>query len=500
MGTDKATMTARRLLIPLAAVVLMIAGLPATSVAASASVAMHDNYFSPQTLHVDPGDTVVWSNQGSRVHTVTSDTGDFDSGNVNPGGTYQHTFSKEGYYYYHCRYHGGRGQVGMWGVVIVGNPPPPKSGGGGKKDKRPTLRVPHDYKTIQAAVDHAKPGSTVLVGPGVYREAVQVKTDDLIVKGVDRFRTILNGGNRKANGFVVDGAKSVTIANLTVRNYTGNGVFFNNSVNYNANHIDAIKDRTYGIYAYNSYRGTFAHDFAYGSGDSGFYIGSCLACGAIIEHVRAKTNFLGYSGTNATGVVIRNSTWVHNGAGIVPNTLPTEDYAPNNGTTIIDNLVMNNNYDSIPSAGISEQFGIPFGTGIWVLGVNNNIVKGNTIMNHDRYGVLVTESIEPHSVPMNNRIWGNTIRKTGMYALAWTGEGMNNCFGRNHFSGQTGPPDMQTIYACKNRPFTGVPFPPVQADVAASLLTANTRPQKDPPDPRRPRCQKGAPDCTRHRR
>jgi hypothetical protein len=215
----------------------------------------------------------------------------------------------------------------------------------------------------------------------------------------------------------------------------------------------------------------------------------------VIEHVTASTNFLGYSGTNATGVVIRNSMWVHNGAGIAPNTLPTEDYAPNRGTTIIDNVVMNNNYDSIPAAGISEQFGIPYGTGIWLIGVDNTIVKNNTIMNHDRYGVLITESIEPHSIPMNNRVWGNTIRKSGKYALAWTGEGMNNCFGSNHFTGPTGPPDMQTLYACKNRPFAGAPFPPVQADVAASLATANTRPQKDPPDPRRPRCQKGAPDC-----
>ncbi|MEA2475829.1 MAG: hypothetical protein QOF16_528 [Actinomycetota bacterium] len=485
-----------KLLVPLTIAVLMLGGLPAESIAASASVTVRDNYFSPQTVHVDPGDTVVWTNQGSRVHTVTSDTGDFDSGNMSSGATYQHTFAKEGYYYYHCKYHGAKGQVGMWGVVIVGNPKPPGSGGGGKKkDARPTLRVPKDYKTIQKAVNHAKPGSTVVIAPGVYHEAVSVKTNDLIVKGVDRFRTVLNGRNRRANGFLVDGANHVTISNLTVRNYTGNGVFFNNSVGYNANHIDAIKDRTYGIYAFNSYRGTFAHDFAYGSGDSGYYIGSCLGCGAVIEHVTASTNFLGYSGTNATGVVIRNSMWVHNGAGIAPNTLPTEDYAPNRGTTIIDNVVMNNNYDSIPAAGISEQFGIPYGTGIWLIGVDNTIVKNNTIMNHDRYGVLITESIEPHSIPMNNRVWGNTIRKSGKYALAWTGEGMNNCFGSNHFTGPTGPPDMQTLYACKNRPFAGAPFPPVQADVAASLATANTRPQKDPPDPRRPRCQKGAPDC-----
>ena len=42
-----------------------------------------------------------------------------------------------------------------------------------------TLRVPQDYKTIQAAVDAAKTGNLVLVDKGVYKEAVDVTTDDI---------------------------------------------------------------------------------------------------------------------------------------------------------------------------------------------------------------------------------------------------------------------------------------------------------------------------------
>lgn len=38
-----------------------------------------------------------------------------------------------------------------------------------------TLHVPKDYKTIQTAIDAAKPGDTVLVEPGVYREQVRLK-------------------------------------------------------------------------------------------------------------------------------------------------------------------------------------------------------------------------------------------------------------------------------------------------------------------------------------
>ena len=38
-----------------------------------------------------------------------------------------------------------------------------------------TLHVPKDFKTIQAAVDAAKPGDTVLVDAGTYREQVRLK-------------------------------------------------------------------------------------------------------------------------------------------------------------------------------------------------------------------------------------------------------------------------------------------------------------------------------------
>ena len=48
------------------------------------------------------------------------------------------------------------------------------------------LRVPDDYATIQSAVDEARPGDMVLVGPGVYRESVIVETDQIVIRGLDR--------------------------------------------------------------------------------------------------------------------------------------------------------------------------------------------------------------------------------------------------------------------------------------------------------------------------
>ena len=471
---------------------------PKPAHAASATVQVRDNTFVPEEVHIDPGDSVVWHyDQGRNVHTVTSDErGGFRSGDMRPGSTYEHRFPEEGYYPYFCRYHGGRGGAGMAGLVVVGNPPP-QAKPEVRRNARTRLVVPRDYKTIQKAVNAAKPGSAVVIRPGVYRESVIVQTPRLLIRGVDRFRTVLHGGDRMGNGFIVDGVNNVTVKNLTVRNFQENGIFFNDMVGYKANKIDAIKNRTYGIYAFNSYDGVIKNSFGYGSADSAFYIGQCMGCGGLVHNVNARKNYIGYSGTNATGVVVSKSTFTNNGAGVVPNTLPTEELGPNRGTLVVRNFIKNNNYSKIPARGFSETVGIPFGTGVWTPGVQNNVVKANEIRNHHRYGVLISQSAAAEPLPINNRVRRNLIRNSGMYDLAWDGTGYDNCFLNNDFTGETGPPEIETLYNCHNRPFAGVPYPPVQADVAASLTNSQTREQEEPPEPKRPRCQRGAPGCDR---
>jgi plastocyanin len=66
--------------------------------------------FSPKTLTISVGTTVVWKNMTGAPHTVTSDDGSsFNSGVANPiaaqGGTYQFTFTKAGTFSYHCSIH-----------------------------------------------------------------------------------------------------------------------------------------------------------------------------------------------------------------------------------------------------------------------------------------------------------------------------------------------------------------------------------------------------------
>jgi plastocyanin len=76
---------------------------PAPAAASGASVSIVDFAFEPATLQVAAGETVVWTNDGLAPHTVT---GDFaDSGVLDPGQTFSHTFDADGAFEYVCAIH-----------------------------------------------------------------------------------------------------------------------------------------------------------------------------------------------------------------------------------------------------------------------------------------------------------------------------------------------------------------------------------------------------------
>ena len=101
-------------------------------------------FFQPASLSIKAGDVVVWKNVSDAAHTVTSDTGVFNTpGILSPNGTFKFAFTRSGTFKYHCNIH-----LYMHATIIVksvlpGNqsnpnspppstpPPTPHSGGGG---------------------------------------------------------------------------------------------------------------------------------------------------------------------------------------------------------------------------------------------------------------------------------------------------------------------------------------------------------------------------------
>jgi len=82
-------------------------------------VELEDFQFVPRVLTIKVGTEVKFSNKDDVTHTVTSDTGLFDSGGLSKGEEFYYTFTEAGEYPYYCAPHGGPGGVGMSGTIIV---------------------------------------------------------------------------------------------------------------------------------------------------------------------------------------------------------------------------------------------------------------------------------------------------------------------------------------------------------------------------------------------
>ena len=86
---------------------------------------------------------------------------------------------------------------------------------GGKDVSARTIHVPHDKKTIQAAMDYARSGDTILLAPGKYKEAVTFKSG-VTLSGTDRRRCIITPVPGAAAVISAFNCKSGTIKNISI--------------------------------------------------------------------------------------------------------------------------------------------------------------------------------------------------------------------------------------------------------------------------------------------
>lgn len=424
-----------------------------------------DNVFGeeePHVVEVAVGGTVEWTNVGRNDHNVISvDGAPFGVGEseFRPGDSYTSTFEEEGAFAYYCSLHG-NAAAGMRGTVVVGDaevppPPPPPPAELDILASGETIEVPADQPSIQAAVDAAGEGDLILVSPGVYEEEVQVGQgkDGITIRGLDRDEVVLDGEFTKANGVQVVGANGVVVENMTARNYTKNGFFWTGVTGYRGSYLTAIRNGDYGLYAFESTKGQFDHSYGAGSPDAGFYIGGCQPCDAVITDVVSEWNGLGYSGTNAGGnLVIANSVFRYNRAGIVPNSGSYEPDYPQDDNTIVGNLVHDNNNGDTPAIDISIT---AMGNGILVAGGINNVIERNRVIDHDIAGIgIVTypESAEYLWEATGNVVRSNVVSGSGLGDLAmwFDGEGEatgSNCFADNDY-GTSAPEDIEAEAPC----------------------------------------------------
>ncbi|MBT5657234.1 MAG: hypothetical protein HOI89_05580 [Phycisphaerae bacterium] len=87
-----------------------------------------------------------------------------------------------------------------------------------------TIRVPADHRTIQAAVDSDQPGDRVIVGPGTYREAIEMTGKPIILEAeTGPSRTVVDATDLNAPALTCIGSASESVVIRGFRFTGGSG-------------------------------------------------------------------------------------------------------------------------------------------------------------------------------------------------------------------------------------------------------------------------------------
>jgi hypothetical protein len=266
------------------------------------------------------------------------------------------------------------------------------------------------YTTIQSAVDHSGRGATIDVKPGKYVEGVIVSGHAhdglrIIGRGKTPAAVLLEGHNAHGPGGAaqnaVEGNKvnNLVLENMKAQHYAANGFFVTNCHGYLMKDLITGFNHGYGLFAFNCVGGRMTQSVGYGHGDSAFYVGGTPPQKhpqtTTLDHLTAYKNVLGFSGSNAKYMVIRDSEFYDNGAGLVPNTWKPEPYEPSSDGVIEHNLIYWNNFDYFrPNSPVTTtnhgvngtDLNFPVGAGVMLFGVSRWTVKDNSIFGNFLWG------------------------------------------------------------------------------------------------------------------
>jgi hypothetical protein len=320
-------------------------------------------------------------------------------------------------------------------------------------------------ESIQAAVDAAKPGDTIRIDNGIYRQNVTITTDELTIVGAGGgpHGTVLKpaatptpspctspgegGAGPIVNGICVvgeldpqtfepgDPVKDVEIRGIVTEGFSGFGIFAFNADEFEVTRSIARRNEGYGISGFLLSDVELKWNIAHGNGEPGFYIGDSPHADAEVVGNRAYNNIPdGFLFRDASHGVVRKNVARENCVGMT--FVNTGEPGPVADWSVRRNLVTNNT-DACPGGDGPPPLS---GIGILLQGTTDTVVSRNRVTRNAPSGfsavpsggvVLVSGAPAGGSVERDNVIRNNVALNNSPVDIFWDGAGTGNRFPDN---------------------------------------------------------------------
>lgn len=331
--------------------------------------------------------------------------------------------------------------------------------------------------SIQAAVDAAEPGDTIVVPPGTYAGGVVIDKSDITIRGSRAAIIDATGyvyGIRVGTGQIGVGPDGnpvcpslalhgITVDGLTIQHAEDTGVRLIGVDGFRLTHGRYVDNEEYGPFPICSANGLIDFNQVSGTDDAGIYVGDDTDVTVADNHVTGSA--IGVEIENSLHSVVQNNKTVGNTVGILVVLLPGLPMPVNDDTVIEGNVVDHNNFPNPVPADSGDEVGLlPTGTGILNVGGDHVVITRNSVVGNVSVGVAIIHSpfgpLDPRLEvnPDDNRVRANRILQNGHYPdpvrattpgadIVYDGTGAGTCFGHNVF-GIDFPARITSVFQC----------------------------------------------------
>ncbi|MEA2217266.1 MAG: hypothetical protein QOK19_2827, partial [Solirubrobacteraceae bacterium] len=207
-------------------------------------------------------------------------------------------------------------------------------------------------------------------------------------------------------GIRADRADGFVLRNVRVRHAKEHDIYVLESDGYVLEKFRAVYGGEYGVLTFVEDHGLMQECDAVGSGDSGLYPGAGAETGhqretsiypefrfsQEIRNCDSHHNTGGYSGTDGNAVFVHDNNFYDNALGFTTDVFTAAGHPgfPQDSDLIEKNNFYSNNFNPyVEGSDVAPSVPLPVGTGLWIAGGNDDVVRNNRFFDNWRRGVML---------------------------------------------------------------------------------------------------------------